>query len=193
MGVSVKMMTGDTLATAESVATEVGIGPRLCCREEIAKADICKCDKFPGLFPQEKSLLVEAPQKRGCIVGTTEELLDDVPSLRLADLGIAVPHSARGESGCRDCSAQTWHRSACGCHPRRPPFCSQVVLLGFFFCCVRHSSGLVLTLVFFIFHVFATSPRQMILFVFTSAVISLALVGDLVSDYQKPCRFSISK
>ncbi len=92
LGITVKMVTGDTAATAVSVAREVGIEPTVCTgpqlREHPELADTCSV--FAGVFPADKHTLVKSLQDAGHVVGMTGDGVNDAPALKLAEVGIAV-------------------------------------------------------------------------------------------------------
>ena len=99
LGVSVKMLTGDALPVARQIAQELGLG-------EIARApDIRAAMKAGGeraaavettsggyaeIFPEDKFLIVQGLQSAGHVVGMTGDGVNDAPALRQAEVGIAV-------------------------------------------------------------------------------------------------------
>jgi len=92
LGIDVKMVTGDTLATARSVAHQVGITPTVCTGAEL-RADpglAAQCSVFAGVFPEDKHTLVATLQAAGHVVGMTGDGVNDAPALRQAEVGIAV-------------------------------------------------------------------------------------------------------
>jgi len=92
LGIDVKMVTGDTAATAVSVARQVGIDPTVCTgaqlRERPELAD--RCSVFAGVFPEDKYTLVKSLQEAGHVVGMTGDGVNDAPALKQAEVGIAV-------------------------------------------------------------------------------------------------------
>lgn len=109
-GVSVHMLTGDHPETARAIALEVGILPTR--MNEIA-ADVAKTmvmaasdfdkltdqeiDELPLLplvvarcAPQTKVRMIEALHRRKCFVAMTGDGVNDSPSLKRADVGIAM-------------------------------------------------------------------------------------------------------
>ncbi len=93
LGVRVLMVTGDSEATARTVATEVGIGTRSCslaALRESPETAVATCDVFAGVFPEDKIHLVQALQRTGHVVGMTGDGVNDAPALKQAEVGIAV-------------------------------------------------------------------------------------------------------
>ncbi|HZP45052.1 MAG TPA: plasma-membrane proton-efflux P-type ATPase [Candidatus Binataceae bacterium] len=92
LGVRVAMVTGDGLATARAVAAQVGITGRACSSRELRAnlTDTLDCAIFAGVFPEDKFELVRALQHAGHVVGMTGDGVNDAPSLKQAEVGIAV-------------------------------------------------------------------------------------------------------
>ncbi len=89
LGVRVRMVTGDSLATARVVAAELGMeSVRMGGREEIAAGTIC--DVYAGVYPEDKYRLVQTFQNIGHTVGMTGDGVNDAPALKQAEVGIAV-------------------------------------------------------------------------------------------------------
>jgi H+-transporting ATPase len=93
-GVRVLLVTGDGEATARAVAAKVGItgevAPPGTIREDLDSASLARFGIFPGVFPQDKFLLVQALQQAGHVVGMTGDGVNDAAALRQAEVGIAV-------------------------------------------------------------------------------------------------------
>ena len=92
LGIDVKMVTGDTPATALAVARRVGIEPTLCTGAELREhPDLAqRCSIFAAVFPADKHTLVTALQAAGHVVGMTGDGVNDAPALKAAEVGIAV-------------------------------------------------------------------------------------------------------
>ncbi len=89
LGVRVRMVTGDSMATARVVAAELGMeGVIIGGRDEIAKGEIC--DIYAGVYPEDKFRLVQTFQNIGHTVGMTGDGVNDAPALKQAEVGIAV-------------------------------------------------------------------------------------------------------
>ncbi|MDI6896594.1 plasma-membrane proton-efflux P-type ATPase [Methanocella conradii] len=97
MGISTKMLTGDSLPIAREVAKEVGIGENISGMEGLkgmginrARDAIEKSDGFAGVYPEDKYLIVKALQAKKHVVGMTGDGVNDAPALKQAEVGIAV-------------------------------------------------------------------------------------------------------
>ncbi|HVW10985.1 MAG TPA: plasma-membrane proton-efflux P-type ATPase [Bryobacteraceae bacterium] len=96
LGIRVLMVTGDGLATARTVAAQVGITADTCAperlRRDAANAAV-DCGIFAGVFPEDKYRLVQALQQAGHVCGMTGDGVNDAPALRQAEVGIAVANA----------------------------------------------------------------------------------------------------
>ena len=100
MGVDVKMVTGDQLAIAREISTQLGLGTNILDaagfgdtrHHETAQLaeSIEKADGFAQVFPEHKFHIVDVLQRHGHIVGMTGDGVNDAPALKKADCGIAV-------------------------------------------------------------------------------------------------------
>jgi H+-transporting ATPase len=100
LGVEIKMVTGDQLAIAHEIASEVGIGDRVIDARELDEDQtgsdasllelVARADGFAQVLPEHKFRIVRALQSAGHIVGMTGDGVNDAPALKQADAGIAV-------------------------------------------------------------------------------------------------------
>lgn len=93
LGISIKMLTGDSAPIALHIAGEVGIGNRVCSPKDVEKGMVkvfSGCDVFAGIYPQDKFLLVKDLQKKGHVAAMTGDGVNDAPALKQAEVGIAV-------------------------------------------------------------------------------------------------------
>lgn len=97
LGVNVKMVTGDHIAIARQIASQVNLGTDiepasafLDKPESEAALIVEKADGFAQVFPEHKYRIVELLQGKGHIVGMTGDGVNDAPALKKADAGIAV-------------------------------------------------------------------------------------------------------
>jgi H+-transporting ATPase len=96
LGVRIIMVTGDGLATARTIAAEVGIGTRACGREAL-DADSADhgadCDVYARVYPEDKFRLVRSLQRAAHVTGMTGDGVNDAPALKQAEVGIAVANA----------------------------------------------------------------------------------------------------
>ncbi len=97
LGVNVKMVTGDHIAIAKQIASQVNLGTDITTAsafldksESEAQNIVEKADGFAQVYPEHKYRIVELLQGKGHIVGMTGDGVNDAPALKKADAGIAV-------------------------------------------------------------------------------------------------------
>ncbi|MDO5682350.1 MAG: cation-transporting P-type ATPase [Propionibacteriaceae bacterium] len=96
-GIDVKMITGDHGDTAKAIATEMGIGDRVITGAELERATdeelrqiVRDHDIYARTSPEHKLRLVTALQANGHVVAMTGDGVNDAPSLKKADVGVAM-------------------------------------------------------------------------------------------------------
>jgi H+-transporting ATPase len=97
MGVQVKMVTGDHIAIAKEIASEMKLGTNILPSSAFldkpdreAERAVENADGFAEVFPEHKYRIVELLQAKGHIVGMTGDGVNDAPALKESDAGIAV-------------------------------------------------------------------------------------------------------
>ena len=98
MGVNVKMVTGDHIAIAKEISSQVNLGTNIVLpdafmgqsHEKDAQDVVEKAEGFAEVFPEHKYHIVELLQNGGHIVGMTGDGVNDAPALKKANAGIAV-------------------------------------------------------------------------------------------------------
>ncbi|MBX3027308.1 plasma-membrane proton-efflux P-type ATPase [bacterium] len=95
MGVRVLLVTGDSLATARTVAAQVGIDGPACSAQDLRRggAGATAYGVFAEVLPEDKFNLVRALQEAGHIVGMTGDGVNDAPALTQSEVGIAVANA----------------------------------------------------------------------------------------------------
>ncbi|MCL2094906.1 cation-transporting P-type ATPase [Candidatus Saccharibacteria bacterium] len=99
LGVTVKILTGDSVEEATHVALEVGLireGDRVYLGAEIEKMSlaefdraITECNCFARVTPEQKYRIIQQLREKN-VVGYQGDGVNDAPSLKLADASIAV-------------------------------------------------------------------------------------------------------
>ncbi|OIQ98000.1 putative cation-transporting ATPase F [mine drainage metagenome] len=99
LGVSVKMLTGDSLAVASETGKGVGL-PNIQRVADLKAAAalpgnkavdlLAGADGFAEIYPEDKYIVVQHLQAAGHVTGMTGDGVNDAPALRQAEVGIAV-------------------------------------------------------------------------------------------------------
>ncbi|MBS0202968.1 MAG: plasma-membrane proton-efflux P-type ATPase [Planctomycetes bacterium] len=195
LGVRVVMVTGDGPATAQAIASQVGINGGICPPDGLRAADISAhltCSVFAGVFPEDKYRLVEAFQQAGYIVGMTGDGVNDAPALKQAEVGIAVANAADvakaaaalvlTQPGLSDVVAavETGRRI----HRRMLTYLLNKMIKTF-------QIALLLSLGLLITGVFVTTPRMVLLLLFVNDFVTMSLSADRVTFSRTPDRWRI--
>ena len=94
------MITGDHIATAKAIASELGIlktadlaitGQELSLiPQKTLERDIMRYSVFARVSPEDKVRIVKAFQRTGAVVAMTGDGVNDSPALKIADIGVAM-------------------------------------------------------------------------------------------------------
>ena len=106
LGLKIKMLTGDTVGIAKETSRQLGLGVNVYNSERLGLGGggdmpgsaiydfVEAADGFAEVFPQHKYNVVDILQQRGHLVAMTGDGVNDAPSLKKADTGIAVEGSS---------------------------------------------------------------------------------------------------
>lgn len=100
LGVGVKMLTGDAVAIAKETCKMLALGTKVYDSQRLIGSGgmagsaihdfVEAADGFAEVFPEHKYQVVEMLQNRGHLTAMTGDGVNDAPSLKKADCGIAV-------------------------------------------------------------------------------------------------------
>ena len=98
-GIRVKMITGDHVATAQAIGSQLGLddsvqamtGAEIEALDDVRLREaVGEVDVFARASPEHKLRLIKALQNRGEITAMTGDGVNDAPALKRADIGVAM-------------------------------------------------------------------------------------------------------
>jgi H+-transporting ATPase len=194
LGVRVLMITGDSLATAQAIARQVGITGEACSADAVhqGRHDSTECEVFAGVFPEDKFQLVKNLQQAGHVVGMTGDGVNDAPALKQAEVGVAVANAtdvAKAAAslvltnpGLSDMLAAV--EVGRRIYQRMLTYTLNKIVKTF-------QIGLFLSLGLLLFGDFVTRPRLILLLLFANDFVTMSLATDRVSFSPHPDRWNI--
>ncbi|KAL4788491.1 E1-E2 ATPase-domain-containing protein [Aspergillus varians] len=111
LGISVKMLTGDALAIAKETCKMLALGTKVFNSDKLIHGGLSgamagdlveKADGFAEVFPEHKYQVVQMLQERGHLTAMTGDGVNDAPSLKKADCGIAVEGASEAAQSAAD-------------------------------------------------------------------------------------------
>jgi H+-transporting ATPase len=111
LGLSVKMLTGDAIAIAKETCKMLALGTKVYNSERLIHGGLSgstqhdlveKADGFAEVFPEHKYQVVEMLQERGHLTAMTGDGVNDAPSLKKSDCGIAVEGATEAAQAAAD-------------------------------------------------------------------------------------------
>lgn len=194
LGIRPRMITGDSEPIALEIATEVGIGEKICKIPASSNEDwnVEECDAFAEVLPEDKFNLVKALQNKKHITGMTGDGVNDAPALKQAEVGIAVATAT--DVAKASASIVLTHEGlmdiVSAVEDGRKIFqrmltytlnkIIKTIQLAFF-----------LTVSFFIYRFFVTTPFDVILLLFANDFATMAIATDNVRFSNKPEKWNV--
>ncbi|APA13232.1 hypothetical protein SS1G_13768 [Sclerotinia sclerotiorum 1980 UF-70] len=111
LGLSVKMLTGDAIAIAKETCKMLALGTKVYNSDKLIHGGLTgttqhdlveRADGFAEVFPEHKYQVVEMLQQRGHLTAMTGDGVNDAPSLKKSDCGIAVEGSTEAAQAAAD-------------------------------------------------------------------------------------------
>jgi len=111
LGLQVKMLTGDAIAIAKETCKMLALGTKVYNSERLIHGGLSgtmqhdlieKADGFAEVFPEHKYQVVEMLQQRGHLTAMTGDGVNDAPSLKKSDCGIAVEGASEAAQSAAD-------------------------------------------------------------------------------------------
>ncbi|RGP77472.1 h+-transporting atpase [Fusarium longipes] len=111
LGVPVKMLTGDAIAIAKETCKMLSLGTKVYNSDRLIHSGLSgsvqhdfveRADGFAEVFPEHKYTVVEMLQQRGHLTAMTGDGVNDAPSLKKADCGIAVEGASEAAQAAAD-------------------------------------------------------------------------------------------
>ncbi|MBT9537286.1 MAG: plasma-membrane proton-efflux P-type ATPase [Nitrospirae bacterium] len=100
LGIKPIMLTGDSMAIAQEIALQAGIGGNIIRMADIKGLTddeqmkvVGESDGFAEIYPEDKYKIVKLLQSRGHTVGMTGDGVNDAPALKQAEMGIAMSNA----------------------------------------------------------------------------------------------------
>jgi H+-transporting ATPase len=203
LGISVKMLTGDSLPIARNIAQQIGLGDKITrmskiekmqSQREILDSTVEDSNGIAEIYPEDKFTIVKALQDRGHVVGMTGDGVNDAPALGQAEVGIAVKNATdiAKDSASAVLTAEglggiiSMVKTARTIYQRIYSWALMMVARKL------HIVGYIVVMLF-LTHSFMLSITSTVLLLFLGDFVSMAISTDNVQFSLKPDSFNISR
>lgn len=195
LGIRITMITGDSVLTAKSIASKLGIGNKVCSCDALKDPNTTpdiNCEIFAEVLPEDKFRLVERYQQLGMIVGMTGDGVNDAPALKQAEVGVAVASAADVAKAAASLVLITPGLSSLVNAVETSRMIYQR-MLTYTLNKIIKTIEIVIFLSFglIIFHTFVTTPLLMILLIFTNDFVTMSISTDNVIPSGKPNHWNV--
>jgi H+-transporting ATPase len=203
LGISVKMLTGDSLPIAKQVAEEVHLGNKIvrapeikemASKDAIVAAEIVeKSDGFAEIYPEGKYQIVKALQSERHVVGMTGDGINDAPALKQAEVGIAVSNATDVAKGAASVVLTTPGLSNILSLVVSGRMIYQRILTWIFNKIVKTFQVVVFVVLAFLFTgLFVVNAFQVVLLLFLVDFVTISLATDNARPSEKPEAWNIA-
>jgi len=191
LGIRVRMVTGDTEATARVVAKTLGIDGTVCGRDQIQNLSQ-DCAVYAGVFPEDKFHLVQGLQKRHRVTAMTGDGVNDAPALKQAEVGIAVSSATDVAKAAASLVLTEPGLGAVVSAIKTGRRVYQRMLTYTLNKIVKTIQvALFLSLGLLFFHQFVVTPLLVLLLLFANDFVTMSIAGDNVRYSHRPDRWNL--
>jgi H+-transporting ATPase len=203
LGISVKMLTGDSKPIARNIAQQVGLGDAVITKTDIEEAEIQgkplgqmidDSSVIAEIYPEDKFTIVKALQSRGHVVGMTGDGVNDAPALQQAEVGIAVKNAT---DIAKDSASAVLTNEGLGeivsmVKTGRTIYQRIYSLALMMISRKLHIVGYIVVMLF-LTHSFMLSIMGTVLMLFLGDFVSMSISTDNVKSSMKPDKFDVSR
>ena len=203
LGISVKMLTGDSKPIALNIAQKVGLGDVVITKKNVEDAEIQVKDigsmieesgSVAEIYPEDKFTIVKALQDKGHVVGMTGDGVNDAPALGQAEVGIAVKNAT---DIAKDSASAVLTNEGLGeivSMVKTGRTIYQRIYSWALMMITRklHIVGYIVIMLF-LAHSFMLSIMGTVLLLFLGDFVSMSISSDNVKSSMKPDKFDVSR
>ena len=203
LGISVKMLTGDSRPITRNIAQQVGLDDSVATKSDIEEAEINEkplgsmldgVSSIAEIYPEDKFTIVKALQGRGHVVGMTGDGVNDAAALGQAEVGIAVKNATDTAKDSASAVLTKEGLSEIVSMVKIGRTLYQRIYSWALMMISRklHIVGYIVVM-FFLTHSFMLSIMGTVLMLFLGDFVSMALSTDNVKFSSKPNKFDVSQ